>query len=306
MTKLFGLMLLILSPVNSYLIRRHGSHAIRHCPIFIIGAPRTGSTVLYQAITNQGDVLYIDNLVCRFNKVIFIGFWLSSKLFGNRPHNCFNSVHGGTSGFHAPSECGGFWYRWLPMERHFIDFDEVTQANIARMRQEITAVSNYFDKPIVFKNLNAGQRMRLISQIFPNAKFIYITRDYLHTAQSILNAKRELGIPDNQYWSVMPSNIDELRSLPWPQQIAQQIYSLESQIEKDSSLFPAKNTVKIEYSCLNEKTIYDLIERLSLATKLDYMDAEISRPESTKIVPSEEKALRAAIATLDWSTKSDK
>ena len=30
-------------------------------PIFIIGAPRTGSTILYQGLTNQADVLYIDN-----------------------------------------------------------------------------------------------------------------------------------------------------------------------------------------------------------------------------------------------------
>ena len=45
----------------------------KYQPIFIIGAPRTGSTILYQTITNQLDVLYIDNMICALNKNLF--FW---------------------------------------------------------------------------------------------------------------------------------------------------------------------------------------------------------------------------------------
>jgi hypothetical protein len=37
----------------------------------MIGAPRTGSTILYQSLTNYFDLLYIDNLVCGGGKTCF-------------------------------------------------------------------------------------------------------------------------------------------------------------------------------------------------------------------------------------------
>jgi hypothetical protein len=50
---------------------KYGNQPLKHQPVFIIGAPRTGSTILYQTLTNLYDVLYIDNLVCRFSKNLF-------------------------------------------------------------------------------------------------------------------------------------------------------------------------------------------------------------------------------------------
>ena len=38
-------------------IQDYGKKNLQHQPVFIIGAPRTGSTILYQALTNLYDVL---------------------------------------------------------------------------------------------------------------------------------------------------------------------------------------------------------------------------------------------------------
>ncbi len=72
-------------------IEKYGNQPLKHPPIFIIGAPRTGSTILYQTLTNKLDILYIDNLVDKFHRNLFFGFWLSSKLYKHKPHNCFTS-----------------------------------------------------------------------------------------------------------------------------------------------------------------------------------------------------------------------
>src|SRR6056297_1278708 len=87
-------------------IKSYGSQPLKHQPVFIIGAPRTGSTILYQALTNLYDVLYIDNLVCRFHRNLFLGFRVSNRIYGAKPHNSFSSYHGRTRGGHSPSECG--------------------------------------------------------------------------------------------------------------------------------------------------------------------------------------------------------
>ena len=188
---------------------QYGNQPLKHQPVFIIGAPRTGSTILYQALTNLYNVLYVDNLTCRLHRNFFFGFWLSQKLFGAKPHNNYQADHGSTKGLHSPSECGQFWYRWLPRDHHFIDYEEITPQMVKDIRREITAVSNYFDKPIVFKNLNAGQRIRLLTKCFPDAKFVFITRDPVHTSQAILQSKRFLKLRDTDFWSIMPQNVQE-------------------------------------------------------------------------------------------------
>lgn len=229
-------------------------------PTFIIGAPRTGSTILYQALTNAYRFAYIDNLACTWHRNLRFGLWLSRKRYGDCPHNNFKSVHGNTRKFggHAPSECGQFWYRWLPMDRHFIDHDEVSPHAVNQMRAEVFGASNYLQRPLLFKNLNAGQRLRLIHRAFPDAKIIFVRRDPRFVTRSLLNARKKAGIPEDQWWSIMPPNVDELRTLPEGERCAAQVYSLERQIEQDLSLFPEENVKEIHYQTLNE----DLVRQL--------------------------------------------
>ena len=283
----------------------------KHQPVFIIGAPRTGSTILYQTITNQLDVLYIDNLICWFNRNLFFGFWLSDKFFNRKAHNCFKSNHGDTSscGLHAPSECGGFWYRWLPSDRHFIDYDDITDDIVKEIREEITTVINYFDKPLVFKNLNAGQRLRLLSKCFPDAKFIFAKRDPLFTAQSILKAKRKLKISDDKYWGILSRNFKELESLNYPEQIIKQIFYIEKQIDEDSKLFDVKNFLNIEYLKLGNhfNNILSECQRFVYAKeKKYYQKAEIKLTEKLSLEGCEIRAFGQEIEKLGLNNSNDK
>jgi len=291
---------------NKYL-NEYGNSPLKHQPVFIIGAPRTGSTILYQIITNQFDVLYIDNLICKFHRNLFFGFWLSNKIFKQKAHNCFRSNHGNTieCGWHAPSECGEFWYRWLPRDRHFIDYDDINDKMVEEIRKEITAVINYFDKPIVFKNLNAGQRMRLLRKVFPDAKFIFVKRDPLFIAQSILKAKRKLGLKDNVFWSIMPKNVEELKQLNGYEQIVKQIFYLEKQIVEDMNLFGNENFYIIEYKDLIEKFEYILIKCREFINARDrefYQKPLIKFSEEITLNSKEIKKLNEEISKLDWDT----
>ncbi|MGD9901766.1 MAG: sulfotransferase [Desulfurella sp.] len=292
-------------------VKKYANQPLKHQPVFIIGAPRTGSTILYQTLTNQLDVLYVDNLICKFHKNFFFGFWLSNKFFKHKAHNCFKSNHGDTSacGLHAPSECGGFWYRWLPADRHFIDYNDITDEMVIQIRDEITAIINYFDKPLIFKNLNAGQRLRLLHKCFPEAKLIFIKRNTLFTAQSILKAKRKVGIADTDFWSVMPKNVRELQNRNIYEQIINQIYFLEKQIVKDNRLFNNKNFLIINYKEL-EKTLEDVVTMcqkfINTHEKAKFQKAEIKVTEEISLKEDEIKAFQEQIEKLDWVNYSDK
>jgi len=295
---------------ESKYIKKYSNKPLKHQPVFIIGAPRTGSTILYQTLTNQLDVLYVDNLVCRFNKNLFFGFWLSGKLFKQKEHNCFKSNHGDTikCGHHAPSECGNYWYRWLSTDRHFVDHDDVTDEILGEIRKEITAVINYFDKPLVFKNLNAGQRLRMLCKCFPEAKFIFIKRDPLFTAQSIIKAKRNVGINDNDFWSIKPRNYKELESMDAYQQIIKQIFYIEKQITEDSSLFDQKSFLMIYYLDLG-KNFMDTLQIcqnfINTREKEDFEKAEIKLTEKLSLDNDEINKFNDEIKKNDWKMYND-
>lgn len=247
-----------------------GAHSIAP-PIFIIGAPRTGSTILYQALTNAYDLNYIDNTACRWHRNLRFGMWLSHRKYGNAPHNNFKADHGNTSKFggHAPSECGGFWYRWLSSGQHFIDHHEITERMVKGLRSEVLGVSAYFNKPLLFKNLNAGQRLRLINRAFPGAKIIFIRRDPRFVVRSILKARARVGVKSHEWWSIMPPNVEELTSLPESQMCTAQVYHIERQIDEDLRLFAAENVKEIRYQELDEGLLEGIAQWLGVSRKAE-------------------------------------
>lgn len=304
--KLMGLFFLLVKPLERIFSRKYTKEPLKHQPVFIIGAPRTGSTILYQIISNQFDVLYFDNLVCRMHQIPFIGFWFSEKVFRHRPHNCFRSFFGATLAFglRAPSECGAFWYRWLPKERHFVDYKDFNDKTVSQIRNELTAIINHFDRPLLIKNLNAGQRLRLLKKCFPEAKLIYVRRDPLMVAQSILEAKREIGLRDCDFWSVRPFNFVELLNLDGFEQVVKQIYYLEKQIEKDLGLFDSRNVLRLDYKNLttkNEEIIDLCMDFIGSKLREGYSLPCINYSDSIRLEKREIEKLAFEIGKLDWS-----
>jgi hypothetical protein len=287
------------------MINRYGRQPIKHQPVFIIGAPRTGSTILYQVLTNQLDVLYIDNLTCIFRNNLFYGFWLSDRLFRQKAHNCFQSSLGNTMecGLRAPSECGGYWYRWLPKDHHFIDHDKIDDRVVDEIRKEVIAVTNYFNKPIVFKNLNAGQRIRMLSRCFPEAKYLFIKRDPLFTAQSINNARKKLAIPDDKIWSIKPFNFIDLEKLSVSEHIVKQIYFLERQILMDLHLIGEGCFLQIDYEELKVPSLIGIVQKFIHAnSRPDAVMPNLNITQQLKVTTQQKNAFEEEIKKLDWKT----
>lgn len=235
-------------------------------PVFIVGAPRTGSTILYQSLTNFYRVAYIDNLACRWNRFLRFGMWLSKFFYGRTPHDSFKANYGSTedAGLHGPSECGGFWYRWLPVDRHFIDYHDITKEMVSEIRDEVIGSSKVFGMPLLFKNLNAGQRLRLIKQAFPGARIIFIRRDPRFVVRSIMKARSKNGVKKGDWWSIMPPNFKELLKLPELDMSVAQVFYLEAQIEIDLKLFPQENVREVHYQDLSDSCIKGLGDWIGL------------------------------------------
>ena len=221
----------IVKPIDSYIMKKKCKiKDLQYPPIFIIGAPRTGSTLVYQVLTNYFDVKYISNFSASFYHSLYLGMIISDKILGNSSHNLFDSHYGMASNLNGPNECGQFWYRWFPKDRHFISSNEITKDELIGIRKTIGMITKKFHKPIIFKNLNNGQRLQAIKKVLPESLFIIVRRDPVYTAQSILAGRKDFYGDKMAWFSVMPKNVNEIKKKDYPEQVVQQVYFLEKQI----------------------------------------------------------------------------
>ena len=226
-------------------------------PIFIVGAPRNGSTFLYQVLTHALNVTYLSNFNCKLRCLLPLSFWIQKVLHIAQGHSNFRANFGDTSdfGLHAPSECGEFWYRWLPRSDHFANENTLPKWKKDQIHDTIIQISNITQKPVIFKNLPCGQRLRLINDIFPNSKIIFLRRDHRFVVKSILKARRTLDIQAHEWWSVRPKNFREILKLDEVERCVAQVFHIENQIEEDLHCFPKSNIMTLNFEDLNEGTL---------------------------------------------------
>ncbi len=239
----------LFSKIDRVLIKG-ANQETKYQPIFIIGAPRTGSTILYQIITDYLDVNYINNFKFYGYKSLYLSNIISEFIYKDKPHKSNDSMHGNTDkeGLNAPNEGGLFFHQWLPKKYDYITAEEASNIDSDELKNYIIKISNRFKKPIVFKNLNCGMRIALITKMFPDCKFIYIKRKKEYTIQSILVARKKRGINPNEWWSVKAKNFETLLDQDIIKQTALQVTHIEKQIEEDLQIYTSKkNVLKLNY-----------------------------------------------------------
>lgn len=241
---------------------------LKYPPVFIIGAPRSGSTLVYQVLTDAFDVGYLSNLHCKF----FGAPALAERLF--RPlkdKSCsdYTSRFGATLGRSGPSECGLWWYRFFPSKPVYVSSENVDDARMRRFRRSIISLTETFDKPVIFKNLYASMRLEPISMHIPEALFVIIKRNEFDNALSILDGRKTALGRYDQWWSVPPPNIEQLKLLEPASQAVEQIRAIHNVIyEAEKNGFIDRRrvlTFKYEDFCSDVRSSLDNFERFLIS-----------------------------------------
>ena len=211
-----------------------GPRPLPQRPIFIVGAPRSGSTLFYQVLTDRYDVGYIANAHCRWYGAPSLVERLRRPLRG-RGGSDFSSDYGATTHAWEPSECGEFWYRFFPRHPHHVPLAATTPTRRRRLRAAIRALAVAFDRPLVIKNLYCTLRLEPIAAALPEALFIDIRRDLVDNAQSLLQGRARIAGGYDAWWSAEPPDIDALRALPPHEQVIEQVRSIGREIDRARS-----------------------------------------------------------------------
>ena len=228
--------------------------------IFIIGSPRSGSTLLYQVLSDYYDIGYLSNIHCRF-----FGFPSLLELFirPSKYHEFsdYCSHHGRTKNWNNPCECGNFWYRFFPLKPQYISLEDIDEKKIIYLRKTICSLANTFAKPILFKNLICTLRLQAIAKALPEAVFIVLHRNLIDNSHSLLEGRKKTYGSYNTWWSAEPPEINELMKLPPEQQVVEQIRHIYNLIEKDKQTIAPDRFVNIDYEKFCDDT-HQVINKL--------------------------------------------
>jgi hypothetical protein len=258
-----GLTSIALQPMENYLAKKYGNEGIKkYPPVFIIGAPRCGSTLIYKVLTERFKFSYFSNFTAKFYKIPICGTLLQ-KILGIRARTGnYDFDYGQTEGLGSPNECGEFWYRWFPRGLHvYVNPGETQSGVLKKLRNEIGGISAVTKRPVIFKNLYNSMRIAPIVEAIPEAVFIVCHRDKTDNALSILKGRiKNLHLKD-KWWSLPPKEIDYLANLSWDEQIAGQVYYTYQQIKDDKERFDTERFIENKYEefCTN---VYSSVKRI--------------------------------------------
>lgn len=226
--------------------------------IFVFGLPRSGTTLLTQFIAHSFDIAYINNLMARFWLAPLFGIRLSKNVISKKYTN-YSSDYARTADISDIHEFGYFWRYWLKKEKitGITEYEKIEKTVDWEMLRKILSNMQYeFNKPLVFKNIFGSYHIQKICKILDKVLFVYIERDELDVAISILNARKKYYNNLNTWWSYMPPEYDRIKDLDYMEQIAGQIFYLKEfyhkEIEKNK-----KYILKIDYRELCENP-YDI------------------------------------------------
>ena len=197
-------------------------------PIFILGAPCSGTSIFYRTFAKHPDLAWISNIT----KKVPSSLWLTRciMLFRND---------------HRPTEANNVWQKFTSNKDEFLDQGDVTAAARKYFHRVVRNNLQIFNKPrFVNKCPGNSVRIEFLKEVFPDAIFIHILRDGRAAAYSILRARQRHA---GNYWSVRPPGWQNLLDLPMVEACGLQWKMIVETILQSAKKIPQEQFMQVRY-----------------------------------------------------------
>lgn len=261
--------------------------------IFIVGCPRTGTTLLSQLLAMTTAFGYVSNFMARFWLAPQVGARLA-RPFGLDRLTTSNlaSTGGRTNGHAEPHEFGYFWDRWFA----YRGSSQVAEHDLAAIdrnafRRSIASLEAGVGRPVFFKNQNKTSfQIRFLAETLPTAKFIFVRRDPRFQVQSVLRMREKLNGDPARWWSTRPPEVDSLLNLSPTEQVVAQTRLITAFIEAALGDLPDSRWLELWYENLCDHTATEIERCLALAG-IDAQPAESPKclPTTNRPIPDPKK-----------------
>lgn len=215
--------------------------------VFICGAPRSGTTYLYQTLVHAGAFGCISNVVARFVQNPTLGVRFAQAL--DLPSVLTGASHyGRTEQLSEPHEFGRGWLKILGAQglaedeatKKFSEIDVETIENIARAWQ----------KPTIFKSFAYIWHMRELSQLLPTSIWLHLERGVDDNALSLARMYEARGFTEgDSSWqsAVCRRTKREAEALPLLSRCRRQVADINVHISEHFAQIPKSRRLKITF-----------------------------------------------------------
>jgi len=223
--------------IESMMLRGAKGGTIDMPILAVCGPPRTGSTLIYQVITQGLDVFFINNFQHVLCRVPLVGYRLSKRL--TRPYiSGYKSTGGFVPGLNGPAEAMEFWRYWCDFQ-----LSETPpcpdQARLKRFARLMNKIYDLDGRPLLAGYLAHAFYFKEIHRVFPRFIIIRTVRDMLASAVSGLRRWRQTdpGAGDESFFfGVRPREC--LGDMTRHEYVARQQYFINKRMDEQEDEFP--------------------------------------------------------------------
>ena len=222
--------------------------------ILIVGPPRSGSTLIYQALASSLPVSYLNNIGGLFTHAPLV----ASKFFDRfLPSSApsFKNYYGNTEKLSDPNDGFKLWDRWLGKDRYAPQQDLSHQQKV-EMNHFFKLWMSIFKKPFLNKNNRNTTCLEVLASSLENAYFIVVKRDPVFIAQSLLCAREEIQGSRTIGWGLGSNHTSRDRICKTGlHQVAEQVAWIYTNLEQQTQNIPAHRLIHVNYETFCQEPI---------------------------------------------------
>ena len=230
--------------------------------VMVVGAPRSGTTLLMQWLAASGVFGYPTNLLSRFYGAPYIGARIQRLLTDPRfdfrgeladlgGEVSFVSTLGKTRGALSPHEFGHFWRRFIPNQvPRPLSPAEEARIDGEGLARELAALQLAFEQPLAMKAIILQYNIPALARAVPSSVFFFVRRSPFYNVQSLLEAREKFYGTRSKWYSVEPPEYEALRRLDPVAQVVGQIHDTNRCLEEALASLPPERALAVDYEHL--------------------------------------------------------
>jgi hypothetical protein len=220
----------------------------RFPPLFIVGAPRCGTTIVSLHLINTFTFSYFPNASKHNPRYpLLAACWARLR---EKYEPTTENRYGIVDGSMAPSDGWDIFHRWFPRYDHS---EPVDTGSLNELRRMVFFLERLMGGPFANKNNNNSTRIRELSQLFPQSLFIHVRRNPRDAIASLIRARMEHEVPPDGWWSVAPPQCYDTAPVDTVGRSVLQVCEVDDYIRSSLHQIPESRFTEVHYKSFCEQ-----------------------------------------------------
>ena len=241
--------------------------------VFVVGPPRSGTTLLIQWLARTGQFAVPSNLMARMPEAPYLAGMLQRLLTDptvnyrgelDAVNDQMDSVAGKTRGVLGAHEFFYFWRRFFPLDiARPLTADERGAVDQAGFARGIGLLQQALNLPLAMKAIIAQYDLDLVMQALPTSILAVTSRDEVSNVESLLWARRTVLGSEQTWFSARPPGSESFDEDSPVTQVAAQVALTNDHLEDQLRKFDPSRVVRVAHHefCASPSTTYAALAR---------------------------------------------